>query len=167
MAVYQKEKPDLYAVDQQGKIVKIEDFMEKAIREEILVRIGSQNQSTRLGRRTWIALIPPVFDGNPDLLLGTGAGGLIYLKSTASDSSTEDFILQIFPNPSLGPIKIITNKDSKVTMINALGQSLLSGITVPKNLATELQTGFLPPGIYFLRFEVDGKFMETRKVWIR
>jgi len=121
-----------------------------------------------LGRNTWITTIKEAFDGSADLVLGTRAGGLIYLSSTAESNPDEDeYKIIVYPNPSNGPIKVITNKTSVGILINSLGQELVGNIQIPRNVEVEIQASFLAPGLYFLRLESEGKFRETRKIWMR
>jgi hypothetical protein len=168
VAVLQKEKPDLYAIDQRGILIKVEDFMNSDLREEVLVKVGIQNFSTRLGRNTWIAVVNPLFNEAPDLILGTKAGGMIYLKSTGDpNSDTDKFQLKVYPNPSSGPIKIISNLAAKARLVNAMGQILLDDIDIPANATVEIQSQFLTPGLYILNLEVAGRFTESRKIWIK
>ena len=168
VAVLQKEKSDLYAIDQRGILVKVEDFMNSDLREEVLVTVGIQNFPTRLGRNTWIAVVNPLFSEAPDLILGTKAGGMIYLKSSEdSNSGSDEFQLKVYPNPSEGPIKIISNLAAKGRLVNAMGQLLLADIEIPANATVEIQTQFLTPGLYILNLEVEGRFTESRKIWIR
>jgi hypothetical protein len=168
VAILQKEKPDLYAIDQRGILVKVEDFMNSDLREEVLVSVGIQNFPTRLGRNTWIAVVNPLFSEAPDLILGTKAGGMIYLKSSGdSNSGSDEFQLKVYPNPSEGPIKIISNLSAKGRLVNAMGQLLLADIEIPANATVEIQTQFLTPGLYILNLEVAGRFTESRKIWIR
>jgi hypothetical protein len=168
VAVLQKEKPDLYAIDQRGILIKVEDFMNSDLREEVLVKVGIQNFSTRLGRNTWIAVVNPLFNEAPDLILGTKAGGMIYLKSTGDQNSgTDEFQLKVYPNPSSGPIKIISNLAAKARLVNAMGQILLDDIDIPANATVEIQSQFLTPGLYILNLEVAGRFTESRKIWIK
>lgn len=168
VAVVQQPNPDLYAVDQNGIIIKIKDFMQSTTRSEVLVQIGDQNLPTRLGRNTWIATLPTAFDGAADLVLGTRGGGLVYLSSTeGSDPNPDEYKIKVYPNPSDGPIKVIVNKASTGTLINSLGQELLREITFPANTEVEIQAGFLAPGLYILMLESEGKFRESRKVWMR
>lgn len=168
VAVVQKTNPDLYAVDQNGVISKIEDFMQSASISEVLIEIGNQNLPTRLGRNTWITTATDGFTGTTDLILGTRAGGLIYLSSTEeSNPDEDDYQIIVYPNPSDGPIKVLTNKPSKGTLINSLGQELVSDLAFPANTEVEIQAGFLTPGLYILIFESEGKFKESRKIWMR
>ncbi|MDR7132031.1 hypothetical protein J2X69_004397 [Algoriphagus sp. 4150] len=168
VAVVQKSNPDLYAIDQNGVISKIVDFMQSATRTEVLVQIQGQNLPTRLGRNTWITTVIPAFDGPTDLITGTRGGGLIYLTSTeGSNPDTDDYRIKVYPNPSDGPIKVIANKTSTGTLFNSLGQELLSNIQIPANSEIEIQANFLPPGLYILRLEYEGKFRESRKIWMR
>lgn len=168
VAVMQKTNPDLYVVDQNGVISKIEDFMQSATISEVLVQIGNQILPTRLGRNTWITTVTEAFSGTTDLILGTRAGGLIYLSSTQESNPNEDeYQIKVYPNPSIGPIKILTNKTSTGTLINSLGQELLSDITIPANKEMEIQAEFLTPGLYILILESEGRFKESRKIWMR
>src|SRR5690606_20074675 len=61
VTVVEKPNPDLYAIDQNGVLMKIENFMQAATRSEVLVEICNQNLPTRFGRNTWIATVPSVF----------------------------------------------------------------------------------------------------------
>lgn len=168
VAVVQKPNPDLYAVDQNGVISKIEDFMQSATISEVLVQIGDQNHPTRLGRNTWITTVTEAFYGTTDLILGTRAGGLIYLSSTEESNPDEDeYKIIVYPNPSNGPIKVLANKTSAGTLINSLGQELVGNIQIPRNVEVEIQASFLAPGLYILILESEGKFRESRKIWIR
>ena len=168
VAVVQKSNPDLYAVDQIGELIKIENFMESSSRSEVLIQIGEQSLPTLLGRNTWIAPIGSPFDETFDLVLGTRGGGLIYLSSTEeSNTGTEDYQVKVYPNPSEGPVKVLVNKESTGTLINSLGQELVSEIEIPANIEIEIQANFLAPGLYILLLESGGKFRETRKIWMR
>lgn len=168
VAVLQKDKPDLYAIDQQGLLIKVEDFMNSDSQKDVLVTVGIQNFPTRLGRNNWIAVVNPLFSEAPDLILGTKAGGMIYLKSIVdSNSGSDEFQLKVYPNPSSGPIKIISNLAAKGRLVNTMGQILLEDIEIPANTTVEIQAQFLTPGLYILNLELDGRFTESRKVWIR
>lgn len=136
--------------------------------EEIQVEIGDLLLPTKLGRNTWITTVRPIFEGKPDLILGTRAGGLIYLQAISENPPAEnEFRLKIYPNPSDGPIKIISNLPAKARLINSLGQVLLENITIEPNRELEIQAGFLAPALYILQFEVNGNFSTSRKIWIQ
>lgn len=168
IAVESLAKPNLYAVDQNGYLIKIEDFMNSDTRQEVLVNVANQNLPTKLGRNTWIALVSPPLSGSPDLVLGTRAGGLIYLSSTDSSQLPDgEYQFKIYPNPTDGPIKVISNAPAKARLINLLGQILLTDIDIPANTEIEIQAGFLPPGLYILNLEIDGKVTKSGKIWIR
>ncbi len=168
VAVHKKPSPDLFAVDQLGQLVKISDFMNSSDREEILVKIGNQNLPTRLGRNTWITFVNPFFEEAPDLILGTRAGGLIYLKAITEDSPDEnEFRLKVYPNPTQGPVKILANLPAKARLVNSLGQVMLENIQIEANQEIEIQAGFLAPALYILQLEVNGSFTTSRKIWVQ
>ena len=84
--------------------------MNSEVREEVLVKTGDQNLPFRLGRNTWITVVRQDFSDQVDLILGTRGGGIIYLKSTQAGSPNEgEFLVKLFPNPSSGIFKVITN----------------------------------------------------------
>ena len=168
IAVRIQEKPDVYAVDQTGKMVLIRDFMNSDVREDVLIQIGNQNLPPRLGRNTWISVVNPGFDENVDLILGTRGGGLTYLNSDKSDSPNDgEFLVKVYPNPSSGPIKIISNTAAKGRLITSLGQILLDEITIPANREIEIQIQALNPGIYFLQLETEDRKVLVKKVLVR
>lgn len=168
VAVEDSSNPNLYAIDQNGVILKIADFMNSDARTEVLVQIGEETFPTRLGRNTWISLVDSPFGGFPDLALGTRAGGLIYLSATDStDIPDGEYQFKIYPNPTDGPIKVLVNAPSKAQLINSLGQVLLRDINLPANQTVEIQAGFLTPGLYILLLEIDGKVTKSGKIWMR
>ncbi|UZD21002.1 T9SS type A sorting domain-containing protein [Algoriphagus halophytocola] len=168
VAVENLPNPNLYAIDQRGLLVKIENFMNSSIRENVLVKTGEQTLPTKLGRNTWITLVEAPLGGSPDLILGTRAGGLIYLSSDSSDPIPDGtYQFKIYPNPADTPIKVITNSPAEARLINAMGQELLTAITIPANTEVEIQAGFLPPGLYILSFDFEGKAIRTGKFWVR
>ncbi|MCE7056583.1 T9SS type A sorting domain-containing protein [Algoriphagus sp. AGSA1] len=168
VAVENLPNPNLYAIDQNGLLRKIEDFMNSSISQDILVKIGNRNLPTKLGRDTWITLVEAPLGGSPDLILGTRGGGLIYLSSDNSDPIPDgEYQFKLYPNPTESPLKIITNASANVQMINAMGQVLLTDLSVPANTEVELQVGLLPPGLYILVFDFEGKATKSGKFWVR
>lgn len=168
VAVQQKEKPDLYAVDQSGKIFWIRDFMNAEVREEVLVKIESQNLSLRLGRNTWMTLVNPNFADVADLILGTRGGGIVYLKAVGGESPTDgEFLAKVYPNPSSGPITVITSKSATGRLISSLGQVILEEINLPANREIQIQTQTLNPGIYLLQLETEDREVVVKKVLVR
>jgi hypothetical protein len=166
--IQSKANPDLYTVDQTGRIFWIKDFMNSDVREEVLVKIGSQNLPLRLGRNTWITLVKPDFSEVPDLILGTRGGGIVYLKATTSEFPNEnEFLAKLFPNPSSGPTTVITNQGSTGRLVNSLGQILMDQLDIPANREVILQTQILSPGLYFLQLESENKQVLVKKILIR
>ncbi len=165
VAVKIQEKPDLYAVDQSGRIFLIKDMMNSDVREEVLVKIGNQSLPFRLGRNTWISVVNPGFDPNADLILGGRGGGITYLSSVKSGGSDGgEFLVKVYPNPSKGPIKVISNTAVRARLMSSLGQVLVEGIFIKANQEIEIQTQVLTPGLYFLQFETDQSQVLVKKI---
>lgn len=168
VAVRIQDKPDLYAVDQTGRIFLVKDMMNSDVREEVFVKIGDQNKSFRLGRNTWISVVNPGFDENVDLILGSRGGGITYLSSVKSDGpSNGELQVKVYPNPTDGPFKVISNTAAKARLINSLGQILLDEITIPANREIEIQAQPLQPGLYFLQLETEDRKVVVKKVLVK
>ncbi len=168
VAVVNKANPDLYAVDQQGKIVRIANFMFADAREEVLIRIGNQDLPTRLGRNTWITVLPSTFDDQVDLILGSRGGGITYLSSIKSNTPNEgEFLVNVYPNPTVGSFKIITNVNASGRLVSPLGQILRDEILIPANREVEIQGQVLQPGIYFLQLETEDRKVVVKKILVR
>jgi hypothetical protein len=168
VAVYQKESPGLYTIDQRGILTFIENFIQQSQREEVQIQIGGENYPTRFGRNTWITLLPDVLGGNPDLILGTRAGGLIYLKASESAiPPSEGIQLIIYPNPTLGPVKVISNQSGTGRIVNALGQVILSDISLEAGQELEIQSDFYTPGLYIFQLQTNNRNSISRKFWVR
>ncbi|MFN3999612.1 T9SS type A sorting domain-containing protein [Algoriphagus sp.] len=168
VAVRIQEKPDLYAVDQTGRIFLIKDMINSDVREEVLVKIGDQNLPFRLGRNTWISVVNPGFDDQVDLILGSRGGGITYLSSVKTEETNErDLLVKIYPNPTSGPFKVISNITAKARLVTSLGQVLLEEITIPANREIEIQAQTLQPGIYFLQLETEDRKVVVKKILVR
>jgi hypothetical protein len=168
VAVRFQDQPDLYAVDQRGRIFLVKDMMNSEVREEVLVKIGDQNLPFRLGRNTWLSVVNPGFDENVDLILGSRGGGITYLKSVKSDSPSDgELLVKVYPNPTDGPFKVISNTAAKARLITSLGQILLDEITIPANREIEIQAQLLQPGLYFLQLETEDRKVVVKKVLVR
>ncbi len=74
---------------------------------------------------------------------------------TGIDESFADRAIAVFPNPSKGQITIRTELDAQVELSNDLGQHLRT-ITLDANNNHVITLEDLPPGIYFLKGEVNG-----------
>ncbi|MCC5936348.1 MAG: T9SS type A sorting domain-containing protein [Lunatimonas sp.] len=154
VAVIPGSSPALVAVDQRGILRQIADFMENP--SEIPLRIQLEENLlsvSRLGRNTWITPLLDPFSNKVDLILGTRAGGLMYLMDTSDDSVSpgEDMQVRLYPNPSSGRIVLLANLDANVTVIDASGRLVEEGIPLNANMETAHDLSHLPPGLYVVR----------------
>lgn len=163
-----QDKPDLYSADQTGRIFLVKDMMNSEVRDQVLVKMEDQNYPFRQGRNTWISVVNPGFDENVDLILGSRGGGITYLKSVKSENPTDgELLVKVYPNPTSGSFKVVSNTVAKARLITSLGQILLDEITIPANREIEIQTQALKPGVYFLQLETDDRKVLVKKLLVR
>lgn len=168
VAIRIQDKPDLYAVDQTGRIFLIKDMMNSDVREEVLVEIGDQNLPFWQGRNTWISIVNPGFDDQVDLIIGSRGGGITYLNSIETEEpNNNELLVKIYPNPTSGPFKVISNTATKARLITSLGQILLEEITISANREVEIQAQTLQPGVFFLQLETEDRKVVVKKVMVR
>ena len=162
------ESPDLYSVDQTGRIFRIRDFLNAPVREEVLVRIQNQDLPLRLGRSNWLAVVNSSLGEEDDLILGTRGGGLLYLSAASTDGdSAGEFSVTAFPNPSSGFFQIVSSVPATGRLVSALGQVLLSEILLPARRAVMVDIPNLVPGMYFLQLQTEDKQTVVQKIWVR
>ncbi|WP_343848429.1 T9SS type A sorting domain-containing protein [Algoriphagus jejuensis] len=161
------DAPNLYSVDQTGRVFLIRDFMNSDTREEVLVKIGSQELPFRLGRNTWMSVVPAAIGTEHDLILGSRGGGIYYLKSDSEQTDDAEFQIKIYPNPSSGPFSVITNQASRGRLVSALGQVILQNLEIPANRIVEIQSQVLNPGLYILQLESEKGHTATKKIVIQ
>ena len=162
------ERPDLYSVDQTGRIYRTRDFLNAPVREEVLVRIQNQELPMRLGRSNWLAVVNSSLDEEDDLILGTRGGGLLYLSAASSNGgSAGEFSVTAFPNPSSGSFQVVSTLPATGRLITSLGQVLLSEIVLPARRSVLVDIPNLAPGMYFLQLQTDDKQTVVQKIWVR
>jgi hypothetical protein len=168
VAVRTGDRPDLYSVDQTGRIYRTRDFLNAPVREEVLVRIQNQELPLRLGRSNWLAVVNSSLGDEDDLILGTRGGGLIYLSAAAEGNAGEgEFLVNAYPNPSSGTFQLVSNQAATVRLLSPLGQIVLDGIPVSARSEVSFELPGLAPGLYFLQLQGEDGRLLVKKVWIK
>jgi hypothetical protein len=168
IAVRSGDQPELYTVDQTGRIYRIRDFLNVPVREEVLVRIQNQEVPMRLGRSNWLAVANSSLGEEDDLFLGTRGGGLLYLSAASSGGSeTGEFRVTTYPNPSSGPFQVVSSLPATGRLISPLGQVLLSEVVLPARQAVLLDVPDLAPGIYFLQLQTKDMQTVVQKILVK
>ena len=168
VAVRSGERPDLYSVDQTGRIYRTLDFLNAPVQEEVLVRIQNQDMPLRLGRSNWLAVVKAGLGEEDDLILGTRGGGLLYLSAVGSDDGfAGEFSITAFPNPSSGSFQVVSSMPATGRLVSALGQVLLPEVVLPARRAVLVDIPNLAPGIYFLQLQTEDKQTVVQKIWVR
>ncbi|MEX2593746.1 MAG: T9SS type A sorting domain-containing protein [Anditalea sp.] len=159
---------DLYAVDQRGILMHIPDFPHSFDpNTEILQWEENVLIETRLGKNTWIASIPAAFGEKIDLILGNTSGGLIHLADLSIDGNLPGERkpqMKIYPNPTPGPLAIISSASGKISLFNTLGQKIMSDIPIDPNIPLEIHTQHVSSGIYFVQLISSSGRRITKKM---
>lgn len=168
--VLEGNRPALYAIDQRGILVFIEDFMNQDQRQTVAISFKeNETGPTRMGRNTWITSIPQPFSQERDLILGNTAGGLEYLKfkSGSLPPGEGEFLVRIYPNPNNGLFKILSSEDGTARLVSTLGQVMKEGIEIKANREIDIDALFLSPGVYILQLtNINGQRL-SRKIVVR
>lgn len=162
--------PSLYAVDQRGVLSFIADFMNRIERKSISVSLlDNQSGQSRLARNSWVSHIPKPFGEGFDLVIGNNGGGLQYLKSVSGDQNPpeNDFLVKVFPNPSLGPFKIISSQAANARLISSMGQVIWENGEIQANIEMAVEASRLSPGLYILQLVNEKGGSVSKKIIIK
>jgi hypothetical protein len=162
--------PSLYAIDQRGVLVYIGDFMNNNQRETVQIRLlENELGQSRMGRNTWISSIAEPFSNQRDLLLGNTAGGLEYLKFETDiiAPGEGEFMIKVYPNPSVGNFMVLTSQNSKARLVSVLGQVIFDETDIPALREIEIQVPYLAPGVYILQLTNEKGERQSKKLIIK
>ncbi len=94
-------------------------------------------------------------DSFPELVLGTGAGGLFYLKNTSRENifpdQTNGNDLLIYPNPGKDLMYVKSSFDANLTLFSADGKVIVSGESVKSGVDKTISLQSFNAGVYILK----------------
>ncbi|MEX0884593.1 MAG: T9SS type A sorting domain-containing protein, partial [Cyclobacteriaceae bacterium] len=138
----------------RGILMQATDFVSDAKKGPLAIKIGEEIFSeSRFGRNSWITFLPDIFGDRHDLLIGTRAGGLEYLKLVNQESPVqkENLKARIYPNPAMdGLVKIISNRDISLNIIHLSGKVVYEHLNIQGNIENTIHLFGLNPGLYIL-----------------
>ncbi len=111
-------------------------------------------------------------DQLPDLLLGSMAGGLRYLKNTSQKvvitgiTDDEPTAPWVFPNPTERYLTVRAPQAGTVEVVSLSGQVMLPGQAALADIDLTLDLGSLPDGTYLLRLLAPNRPVQVQKVII-
>jgi hypothetical protein len=108
-------------------------------------------------------------DQLPDLMIGSQAGGLRYLKNTSQKVVVTGIPEEptgpwAFPNPTDRYLTVRPQFDGRLELISLSGQAMLPVQNVLSNAETVLDLSTLPDGTYLLRLVADNRPAQVQKV---
>lgn len=166
-----REGLDLYVVDQRGVLKHLPDFINELSPNSGLLQLEDKSLTpTRLGRNTWITSVPSELGQFQDLILGNTAGGLIYLKDVSASidpPGDEGIRLKIYPNPSTGPLNIVSSSPGTISLINTLGQMIMTDVPIQGEVLLPIYVPQLNNGVYFVQWVGTSGKRLTKKFLIK
>ncbi|MBC3540921.1 T9SS type A sorting domain-containing protein [Rufibacter sp. H-1] len=173
--INQDNQPDLLATDDSGKLRVFPGFqahltgtfpvVENLLWQPIAQQYGEANFGTGM------ILAAANLDAHafPELLIGTHAGGLRFVKAIAEPLGVENpaeelSFGKVFPNPADKSVQLITEKNAIYQLHNVAGALLQKGNTTAGKEQT-ISTASLPVGLYLLRVQTaDGRAVTHKLV---
>lgn len=128
---------------------------------------NGKNSSIQIGGGLTVAAADLNNDRIPDLMIGTNAGGLRWLKNTSKFiiTASEESINQIvYPNPTNQYLYIKNASVGDYEVINELGSTILSQKNQKPNQEIIFDLGSQNDGVYFLRIVSEGTIKVTQKI---
>jgi hypothetical protein len=152
-------KPDLITGDQSGRLSLYEDIRQKTerawtpIANLVFNSLEDQFSSCKMGSMIFPAAADLNGDNLPELIVGTNAGGLHYLKniSPLGDYIPDSITALAYPNPVKKYLYIKSSFDGEAACFNTLGQVVTSFLPVSANKEIPMDLSHLANGLYILR----------------
>jgi len=169
---------DLISTDNSGKLKIYSDFRTLlsdtfAIENEVILdTLQSKYASFPLGSNNTPTVVDWDNDNLPDLVIGTGGGGIRFLKNTnrgqvfVNDNSGE--ILRIYPNPTNALLYVNAKQNFEGIIFDSKGNLIQEKIQILENQEITINLQGIPIGVYFLQYKNNtGKVFTKRFVIVR
>ena len=107
-------------------------------------------------------------DGLPDLMIGTQAGGLRFVRNTSEKAlllaNEVPLMPWTYPNPTDRFVTILAPNAGIVDVLSLDGRRVVAGQPVAKQTEFRLDLGNLPAGMYLLRLSAGGQPTKVSRV---
>ncbi|KAA3439870.1 T9SS type A sorting domain-containing protein [Rufibacter hautae] len=169
------QKPDLLATDESGKLRVFSAFQDHLagtfpVEENLLYQPSTQQYGeANFGTGMVLATGNLNPDALPEIIIGTHAGGLRFVKAITEplgieNPTAERSFGKVFPNPADKLVQVLTEKNATYQLHNVAGALIKKGKTIAGK-PQEISTAALPAGLYLLRLQAaDGKVVTHKLV---
>ncbi|MES2731811.1 MAG: FG-GAP-like repeat-containing protein [Bacteroidota bacterium] len=167
-------KPELLTGDRSGQLRLYENFLENLgvgdtltpVINIVLDLLHEQVALAHLGSAIFPAPADLNNDSLPELIIGTNAGGLIYLKNSSESNSYTNTkeIAWIYPNPTMRYLSIKPPYIGEIELYTLLGQRISYQRTALANQEAIIDVGYLANGIYLLKITGQTGEVHTQRL---
>ncbi|MBC7921030.1 MAG: T9SS type A sorting domain-containing protein [Ferruginibacter sp.] len=170
-------QPDLLTGDRSGRLTLYPSFWADpdgafgAVTDLVLDTLSRRYTSAILGGPLFPVVADLDGDQLPELLVGTHAGGIAYLKNTSPPGSSTETVAGpeavVYPNPVKRYAYVRVPYAGEVELFNSLGQSVLTRRSILANREIAVDLGYLTNGLYVLKIGGSGGEVQTRKLLLQ
>lgn len=129
--------------------------------------LGNTKTTSRFGIQNAIAAADVFGTKMPSLILGSNKGGLQLLANISDNNSTsEEVILRVRPNPSQNLVLVLTNVTGTLEIYNNMGQRITERIPVIPGTDLPIDVGRFAAGTYIFKVISEQKQSKSTRVII-
>ncbi|MBK0403399.1 T9SS type A sorting domain-containing protein [Adhaeribacter sp. BT258] len=172
----QDGKSDLATVSNSGRVEVYSDVMSNlsgtfsAYTHTLFNPLKNVYEPSRFGLTLHAAYADLDGDQKPEVVVGTRAGGVVFLKNNSTvqlgvkENLATDLKLNVYPNPATETVNVSAAEKVQVSVFDAAGREVLVKIN-GFGKQHQLNVSGLKPGVYFLKIATED-FRSTGRTFV-